>query len=112
MLLNKFKLFQYLNILRLCILVLQTHVRATAALALAAGDLVDLVKEDDAVVLGALERVAVDAILIDELAALVLLEQPQRVGGLEPVLARAVAEAGHVLEQVLQVHADLFHTLA
>ena len=89
------------------------HVRAVPGVA--AGDLVDLVDEDDPGVLRAVERLADDAIHVDEPGRLLLGEQLQRLLHLELALAllRAAPEhrddgvvaelAHHVLEPLRHV---------
>ena len=66
--------------------------------------LVDLVQEDDARLFGALHRVALDLVVVDELLGLFLLENLERVGDLEQAPLRAPFEAGHLRHHVLQIH--------
>ncbi len=87
------------------------HVRALALAALAAGDLVDLVDEDDAAGLGADQRVARHPVVVHQLAGLLLLEQLERLGHAH-LAALGAVHARHVLEEVLQVDAHLLHAVA
>src|SRR5690606_20710542 len=78
-----------------------------AADLVAAGDLVDLVDEDDARLLGAPDRLAADGLAVDERPGLLVLEDapglPHRDAALDAALGHEPAE------HVLQVHAGLLH---
>ena len=52
---------------------------AGAHAAVAGGDLVDLVEEDDAVILGRLERLAHDLVLVEQLVGLVVDQDARRI---------------------------------
>ena len=67
-------------------------------------NLVDLVQEHDARLLGALHRIAVDLVVVDELLRLLLLEELQGIGDLEPTSLRPPLEARHLRHHVLEVH--------
>ena len=72
--------------------------------------LVDLVDEDDAARLHALERLAHDGVVVDQLLGFLLLEEPPRLGDSQLALLGLLPE-GHVAEHLLQVDAHLLHAL-
>jgi hypothetical protein len=83
---------------------LARNVGAVAA-GLAAGHLVELVDEDDAILLGPANRLLGDAIHVDELADFLLGERLQGLGNAEAAVLGAVVLGKHVL----QVEHHVFH---
>ena len=79
-----------------------------AAAPLAAGDLVDLVEEDQPPLLDALARLAGDQGAVDQLLGLLLLEDLARLGHRDLLLLLAAEEAG---EHLLDVHPHLLDPL-
>ena len=80
---------------------------AVARALAAAGDLVDLVDEDDAGLLDALHCGAADRLHVEQLGLLFSGELFERLGHLQSARLRASAE--EIAHHVLQVDADLFH---
>ncbi len=81
----------------------------TASAGLAPGDFVDFIDEDDAGLLGALDRVVRDLVHIDQPRRFFLRQNFQRLGNLDRALLGLL---GHDLaEQVLHVKTHLFHAL-
>ena len=74
--------------------------------ALAPGDLVDLVDEDDACLLHAIDRDARDLLHVDQLLLLFLLERLHRLAHRHALLLRAALEQAR--HHVLEVELDLF----
>ncbi len=77
------------------------------AVCFAARDLVDLVEEDDARLLDALERFLDDLVHVDELRRLFLDQEAERIRYLD--LAPLGLLGQQPAEHLLQVHLDLFH---
>src|SRR5882672_3900955 len=78
--------------------------------ALAAGDLVELVEEHDAGVLGPSDRLRDHLVHVDELLGLLLNEEPPRLGDTNP--PPLGLRRHEVRQHVLEVDAHLLHTLA
>src|SRR5438093_465792 len=74
------------------------------------GDLVELVEEHDAGVLGSVDRLGDHLVHVDELLGLLLHEEPPRLGDTDPAPLRL---GGHEVRQhVFEMDAHLLHTLA
>src|SRR5437868_10727917 len=81
-----------------------------AADAAGSSHLVDLVDEDDAARLDALERLPDDGFVVDQLLRLLLLEDAPRLGNAQLALLGLLSE-WEAAEHLLQVDAHLFHAL-
>ena len=80
-----------------------------AAVFAARGHLVDLVDEDDAVLLGVVQRRGLDVVLVHQLGGLFVHQQLARLGDLD--LARLALARAHLREQALELLGHLFHAL-
>ncbi len=74
---------------------------------LAAGDLVDLVEEDDAVLLDVVERLGLELVVVDQLAGFLVDQRLQRLADIH-FLQLALA-ARHLLEHALDLAGQVFH---
>ena len=78
-----------------------------AGMVAAARDLVDLVEEHDAVLLDVLDRPRLQIVLVDELARLLLGQQPERLANPQP--AGPGLPSAQVLEHALELAGHLLH---